>query len=104
MVEEWRGRNPWAVWGGSTMVTPAMSPSRVFAYKNTGRGRPKKGECTEAEEENKKKKQIERETTREEREHKRGEREERRVEKVREIERGTKLKERRRTEEKKTEE
>ena len=50
VVEEWRGRTPWAVRGGSTMAAPATSPSPVFAYKNRGRGKPKKRECTQGEE------------------------------------------------------
>ena len=50
VVEEWRGRTPWAVRGGSTMATLATSPSPIFAYKNRGRGKPKKGECTQGEE------------------------------------------------------
>jgi hypothetical protein len=39
VVEEGRGRTPWAVRGGSTVAALATSPSPVFAYKNRGRGR-----------------------------------------------------------------
>jgi hypothetical protein len=48
VVEEWRGRTPWAVRGSSTVAAPATSPSPVFifAYKNRGKGR-KNGEGDE---------------------------------------------------------
>ena len=96
MVEEWRGRTPWAVRGGSTMAALATFPSPVFAYKNRGRGRPKKGVYRRG----RKKKQTERDNKRRERTQKSGEG---RAEKVGETERGTKLKEKE-EEQKKTEE
>jgi len=77
VVEEWRGRTPWAVRGGSTVATPVSLSPLFFTYKYRGdegkkrKKRQQEGARVGAEQ---------REKKRETREHKKGENRERKKE------------------------